>query len=165
MIEKGKNKSLKIIYLFFIIIIVFLARFVLDSLLIGYFARGKYVIGGYYDSEIYVDDDYMFQEYNAYYKYHYRQKEDNKFYKLYNKVSSENIEEIKMYYNDFKSKIDFKERIKEVDFKEDNIKEGDYFLIRDYNNMNTRVYYEKFHHYNVYYYDIKTHILYVLHTS
>ena len=128
--EKGKNKSLKIIYLFFIIIIVFLARFVLDSLLIGYFARDKYVIGGYYDSEIYVDDDYMFQE-----------------------------------YNDFKSKIDFKERIKEVDFKEDNIKEGDYFLIRDYNNMNTRVYYEKFHHYNVYYYDIKTHILYVLHTS
>ena len=62
--EKGKNKSLKIIYLFFIIIIVFLARFVLDSLLIGYFARDKYVIGGYYDSEIYVDDDYMFQQKN-----------------------------------------------------------------------------------------------------
>ena len=128
--RKRKNKNLKKIYLFLIIIIVFLAKFVFDSLLMGYFARDKYVIGGYYDSEIYVDDDYMFQEYTAYYKYHYKQKDVNKFYKMYNKL-----------------------------------KEGDYFLIRDYNNMNTRVYYEKFHHYNVYYYDIKTHILYVFHTS
>ena len=100
-----------------------------------------------------------------YYKYYYKVENDADFHELYSKVNYENIDEIKLYYNDFKERMKAQNRLDEYDFNENDIDENDYFIIYDKNNRDYGTKYAKFYHYTVYFYDTSSHILYVLHSS
>ena len=147
-----------------IILYVSLLLLVFAILFLYYLLSDRNVIKGYFKSETY-GDKYGFQHYLEYYKYYYKPKNDADFYKLYDKVNKENINEIKLYYNNFKERINKQNRLKEYDFNDNIIDENDYFILFDKNNRNFGKNYAKFYYYTLYFYDTSSHILYVLYSS
>ncbi len=147
-----------------IILYVSLLLLVFAILFLYYLLSDRNVIKGYFKSETY-GDKYGFQHYLEYYKYYYEPKEDADFYKLYDKVNKENINEIKLYYNNFKERMDKQNRLEEYDFNDNIIDENDYFILFDKNNRDFGKNYAKFYYYTLYFYDTSLHILYVLHCS
>ena len=145
-------------------IILFILLIIFIILFLNYLLSDTNIIKGYSKSEIY-GDKYGFGHYLEYYKYYYKTEKDADFDKLYNKVNSENINEIKSYYNDFKERMNAQNRLEEYDFNENIIDENDYFIIYDKNNRNYGKKYTKFYYYTLYLYDTSSHILYVLHCS
>lgn len=147
-----------------IILCISLILLIILILFFNYLLSDKNVIKGYFKSEIH-GDKYGFQHYLEYYKYYYKQKKDTDFYKLYDKVNKENISEIKLYYNDFKDRMNKQNRLKEYDFNDNIIDENDYFILFDKNNREFEKKYAKFYYYSLYFYDTNSHILYVLNCS
>ena len=147
-----------------IILYVSLLLLVFAILFLYYLLSDRNVIKGYFKSETY-GDKYGFQHYLEYYKYYYEPKKDADFYKLYDKVNKENINEIKLYYNNFKERMDKQNRLEEYDFNDNIIDENDYFILFDKNNRDFGKNYAKFYYYTLYFYDTSLHILYVLHCS
>ncbi len=153
-----KSKIILFVLLIILIILVFTIIF------LDYLLSDSNVIKGYFKSETY-GDKYGFQHYLEYYKYYYEPKKDVDFYKLYDKVNKENINEIKLYYNNFKERMDKQNRLQEYDFNENIIDESDYFILFDKNNRNFGKNYAKYYYYTLYFYDTSSHILYVLYNS
>ena len=153
-----KSKIILFVLLIILIILVFTIIF------LDYLLSDSNVIKGYFKSETY-GDKYGFQHYLEYYKYYYEPKKDVDFYKLYDKVNKENINEIKLYYNNFKERMDKQNRLQEYDFNENIIDESDYFILFDKNNRNFGKNYAKYYYYTLYFYDTSSHILYVLQSS
>lgn len=156
-----KKSKIFLMALFTTIIILLI---VFGIILLNNLFKDGNIVKGYYKSEIY-GDKYGFQHYTEYYKYYYSEKNDMDFYKLYSKVNDENIDEIKLYYNEFKERMNAQNRLDEYDFNEKDIDENDYFILYDKNNRDYGTKYAKFYNYIVYYYDTNLHILYVLHNS
>ncbi len=149
-------KKSKIFLFIFIIILLVFVILLFDNLL-----KDTNIIKGYIKTESY-GDKYGFQHYLEYYKYYYNPEKDLEFDALYCKVNNEDIEEIKLYYNDYKERISKQDRLDEYDFNEDIIDENDYFILYDKSNRNFGKKYEKFYYYILYFYDTGSHILYVL---
>ena len=152
------KKSKIILSVSLIIFLIFLILF------FNYILSDKNIIKGYFKSEIY-GDKYGFQHYLEYYKYYYKEEKDTEFYELYNKINNENINEIKLYYNDFKERMNKQNRLGEYDFNVNIIDENDYFILFDKNNKDFGKKYKQFYYYTLYFYDTNLHILYVLHCS
>lgn len=146
------------------IILLIIALLILSISSFNYLMRDRNIINGYYKSEIY-GDKYGFQHYTEYYKYYYNTDKDINFYRLYNKIDNEHIEEIKSYCNDFKERMNAQNRLNEYDFDESIIKEENYFIITKLSNSDGVSSNKKFYNYTVYIYDTNTHVLYCLHSS
>ena len=151
-------KKLKIIISISVIILI------VAILFLNYLLSDRDVIKGYFKSEKY-GDKYGFQHYLEYYKYYYKKEKDKEFDMQYNKVKNEDIDEIKLYYNDFKERMEKQNRLEEFDFDISSIDENDYFILYDRNNRDFGDYYAKFYYYTLHFYDTSSHILYVLYSS
>ena len=147
-----------------IILYVSLLLLVFAILFLYYLLSDRNVIKGYFKSETY-GDKYGFQHYLEYYKYYYKKEKDKDFDMQYNKVNNKDIDEIKLYYNDFKERMNEQDRLEEYDFNDNIIDENDYFILFDKNNRNFGKNYAKFYYYTLYFYDTSSHILYVLYNS
>ncbi len=153
-------KKTKIIL--FVLLIIILLIFII--LFFNYLLSDKNIINGYFKSETH-GDKYGFQHYLEYYKYYYQTEKDTDFNTLYNKINNQNIDEIKLYYNNFKERMNVQNRLEEYDFNDNIIDENDYFILYDKNNRDFGKKYAKFYYYTLYFYDTSSHILYVLHCS
>lgn len=82
------------------------------------------------------------------------------------KLVQDNINNIKSYFNDFKSVMESKERLNEYDFDIDSITENDY--VRIITKEGTAIgdsTYDKFDNYSVYLFDSETLTLYYIHNN
>ncbi len=120
---------------------------------------------GYIDSQEYFDKD-GFQDYTDYAKYIYSSKNvivDNKEYK---KITSEDIENIIGYFDNFHDWMETSNRLNEYDFEKSIINEGDYIKIITKEGKNIgNAKYEKYDDYSVYFFDIETNTLYYIHNN
>ena len=149
------KKSKIILSILLIILLMFIILF-FDNLL-----KDTNIIKGYFKSEAY-GDKYGFQHYLEYYKYYYNTERDSDFDKLYCKVNNTDINEIKLYCNDYKERMNKQNRLDEYDFNDNIIDENDYFILFDKSNRNFGKKYERFYYYTLYFYDTSSHVLYVL---
>ena len=147
-----------------IIIYILLIMLVAAILFLNYLLSDGNVIKGYFKSEKY-GDKYGFQHYLEYYKYYYEKEKDKEFNMQYYKVKNEDINEIKLYYNDFKERMEKQKRLEEFDLDISIIDESDYFILYDRNNRDFGDYYAKFYYYTLHFYDTSSHILYVLYST
>ena len=84
---------------------------------------------GYTEKEEYYDKNGV-QDYTDYAKYTYKTKDIIGSNKDYNKVTTDDINNITEYFDDFKSVMESKDRLKEYDFDVTKITEGDFFRIK-----------------------------------
>ena len=107
-----------------------------------------------------------FQDYTDYAKYIYS---DNKHFinnSEYKKVSDDDIENIKGYFENFKGWMKAAERLDEYDFDDKIINEGDYVKIKTKEGQpigNSK--YKKYDNYHVYFFDSETNTLYYIHSN
>lgn len=151
-ISKKKRKKG---YLYILLSLLILAIFWFFVILIDSICSN--VIYGYYKGEAFIQHPF-FQGYDEYSKYYYTRKEDNKFFSRYDKVTKENIEIIELFREDFKKVMEVWNKLDKYDFYEVDIEENDYYLLLSDDLENPYIY-------ELYYYDTKTHVLYVLETS
>ena len=147
-----------------IILYISLILLVFAFLFLDYLLSDRNIIKGYFKSETY-GDKYGFQHYLEYYKYYYNAEKDSDFDTLYCKVNNEDIDEIKLYCNNYKERMNKQNRLNEYDFNDNIIDENDYFMLFDKSNRNFGKKYAKFYYYTLYFYDTSLHILYVLHCT
>ncbi len=156
-------KSLIIILLlspiiFFMVIFIMVLVGVLIMSILPTHYKDKMILKGYYEKEEYFQE-YGFQDYTDYCKYFYKNASDDKFIKntKYEMVKEENIEGLKNYFNDTRKWMNIEGRSNDFDFNNSIISVGDYYYLdlkeSGYNN------------YNLYFYDIETHILYYIHSN
>ncbi len=156
-------KSLIIILLlspiiFFMVIFIMVLVGVLIMSILPTHYKDKMILKGYYEKEEYFQE-YCFQDYTDYCKYFYKNASDDKFIKntKYEMVKEENIEGLKNYFNDTRKWMNIEGRSNDFDFNNSIISVGDYYYLdlkeSGYNN------------YNLYFYDIETHILYYIHSN
>lgn len=145
-----------ILFILIIIMISFICGLVWSILPMHY--KDKMVLKGYYEKEEYFQED-GFQDYTDYCKYFYKKLDDDKFINntKYEMVKEENIKGLKGYFGDTRKWMNRDGRSNDFDFDDDIISAGDYYYLdlkeSGYNN------------YNVYFYDIETHILYYIHSN
>lgn len=111
---------------------------------------------GYYEKQEYFDKE-GFQDYTDYCKYYYTEEYDEKFAKNkdYSYVNEEDIPEIISYFEEFEGWM-LPERANEYDFDKSRITVGDYVRI-DSEGIDIN--------FDVYFYDVETHILYYIHNN
>lgn len=145
-----------IIFLIAIFIITLVYASIMSILPAHY--KDKMILKGYYEKEEYFQE-YGFQDHTDYCKYFYKKASDNKFINntKYEIVKEENIEGLKNYFNDTRKWMNIEGRFNDFDFDNSIISAGDYYYLdlksSGYNN------------YNLYFYDIETHILYYIHSN
>lgn len=157
-----KKKILIIIGI--IVSVLVLSIGVLYVFIINYEEKG--VLRGYKEKNEYYGEG--FQDYVDYCKYLYHKDFDDKFCnnKLYNKVTQEDIDNIKGYFENFKGWMKTKNRMQEYDFKQESISVGDYFYINSKEGEPIgEGTYDKYDSYSVCLYDIETHTLYYIHSN
>ncbi len=122
------------------------------------------IIQGYKDSQTYSDgEEGSKQEFG---KYIYDESFDSKFQENedYQKVSKNNIKEIKGYVKNFDSWAKLSTFSKDYDFGENHVTEGDCYTIVDKVVSNDSIGVRKqrtvYKMYSIYYYDIESHNLY-----
>lgn len=142
-----------------LVVVIILVLFVLSLLFFDYLLQDRNIVQGYYKLETY-DDEYKFQHYTEYHKYYYNENKDKDFYKLYDKIESEDIEKIKLYCDNFKEIMEAQDMLSEYDFDESLIDESNYFNIIKPSKAN-----KEFYDYTVYIYDTSEHLLYYLHRT
>ena len=142
-----------------LVVVIMLLLFVLSLLFFDYLLQDRNIVQGYYKLEI-CDDEYKFQHYTEYHKYYYHEDKDINFYKLYDKIKSEDIEKIKLYCDNFKEIMEAQNRLSEYDFNESIINESNYFKIIKPSKAN-----KEFYDYTVYIYDTSEHLLYYLYVT
>lgn len=117
-----------------------------------------------YISKIEHYDTEGIQDHTDYAKYIYDKiivENDNNY-----KLVQDDIDNIKSYFNDFKSVMESKERLNEYDFDIDSITENDY--VRIITKEGTPIgdsTYGKFDNYSVYLFDSETLTLYYIHNN
>lgn len=110
-----------------------------------------------------------FQDYTDYCKYYFSKDdvvenlEENKYFR---QVEVNDIDEVKSYFENFNSWVEYEEFKDSYDFKYECIDTSDYFYIE---NKDTCEKYEdypdKYSAYNVYFFDIQTRTLYYIHSN
>lgn len=119
---------------------------------------------GYTYKEEYYDEN-GFQDYTDYAKYIYPSQSviiNNDDYK---KITKEDIESIKGYFNNFRNWMT-SSRLDEYDFYDSMINEGDYVRIKTKEGEKIgNSQYNKYDNYSVYFFDIETLTLYYIHSN
>ena len=122
-----------------------------------------------YQSEVFYTSG-GFQDYTDYAKYTYDELSTEKFEnsKYFTETSSEDIEEILLYIDDFEQWVEAVSGELEVnyDFDKNVVTEGDFFCIKTKEGqpIGERTY-GKFENYTVYYFDIDTQVMYYFHNN
>lgn len=119
---------------------------------------------GYISKTEYYDKDGI-QDHTDYAKYVYDKvivENDNN----YTKVSTDDIENIKSYFNDFKNVMEPLERLNEYDFDVNSITENDYVRIvtKEGTPIGDSIY-GRFDNYSVFLFDSETLTLYYIHNN
>ena len=109
-----------------------------------------------------------FQDYTDYAKYFYDSitAQDLESSEHFTVTTDEDVEEILLHIDDFERAVAVTaEELKEnYDFDRSIVTEGDYFCIETkFGEPIGQGFYEKFHHYSVYYFDIDAQIMYYFH--
>lgn len=109
-----------------------------------------------------------FQDYTDYAKYFYDSitAQDLESSERFTVTTDENVEEILLHIDDFERAVAVTaEELKEnYDFDRSIVTEGDYFCIETkFGEPIGQGFYEKFHNYSVYYFDIDAQIMYYFH--
>lgn len=154
---KKSLKILLIITLIFVIIIV-------SILLINIFqSSDSRILNGYYKKDDY-SESHAYRDYADYYKYYYTIENDSDFKSssIYSKVRNIDIEELKSYFTKFRELMKASNRLENYDFDESIIDENDYFIINNKVDIGERISRKKFDYYQVFFYDMNSHILYVI---
>lgn len=101
---------------------------------------------------------------NIYYsKYYYRDTDNEKYLKEYDKVNEENIEMIKEFYNNFKNIMIEQEKTYIFDLNENDIDYDDYYIIHEFCDPEDKKYScYRYHSLSLKLYDTQSHILYFL---
>lgn len=122
----------------------------------------------YFASFEYLDPN-GFRDYTYYCKYYYKDVasetfEDNKYFKV---ASADDVNYILSFINEYEDTTkNFEEVQKIYDFDKNIIKEGGYFYVYTMEGaVSGGVTYEKFDHYDVYYFDLDSQILYYFHNN
>lgn len=121
----------------------------------------------YESSDCYYSEG--FQDFTNYCKYYFPNNDEilealkvNRYLKP---VTGDDVEEIKSYFENFKSWVEFQEYKDKYDFRDECIDTEDYFYIEDKNNCKKYKYYDKYDNYDVYFFDVATKILYFIHSN
>lgn len=120
---------------------------------------------GYTKKYEYYDKD-GFQDYTDYAKYIY--KDNNVIIKNndYKQIKEGDIENIKEYFEEFYNVMKSQKRLKEYDFDESIISEGDYVRIKTKEGQKIgNSTYKKFDNYSIYFFDKETSTLYYIHNN
>ena len=158
-------KSVKNYILIGIIILIFLIIIIVGIIFFNNSLNNKNIINGYYKAEEHFDT-FAIQDSVDYCKYYYTDKYDEIFTKEYSKISEENINEIKEYFNKFREWMEACDRLNEYDFDESIIDSNDLYLLYDkFNNNSSSIEYKKFENFTMYFYDINNHVLYYIHAN
>lgn len=121
-------------------------------------------IDGFYEIDIhrYNKKKYLI----VYGKYYYVENDDKRFDAEYYKISEENIEMIKFYYDEFRNEMIDQESLDIFDLDEKSIDYNNYYIIHDYYELNgvnkSCAHYPNF---NLQLYDTDNHILYLLYVG
>ena len=115
----------------------------------------------YKNSECYYSDG--FQDFTNYSKYYFSKDDMEKIKnnKYLNPVTSDNIEELNGYFENFEGWIKFVDYKEKYDFKRDVIDADDYFYIENDKTIQEQKYWD----YNVYFFDVETKTLYFIHSN
>lgn len=120
---------------------------------------------GYIDKQEYYDKN-GFQDYTDYAKYIYSSEDIIENNNDYKKITKEEIEIIKGYFENFYSFIKTSNRLDEYDFDENIINEGDYIrIITKEGKKIGDSKYEKYDNYSIYFFDVETLTLYYIHNN
>ena len=120
---------------------------------------------GYVEKEEYYDKD-SFQDYTDYAKYKYLSKKTIVDNEEYIKITEEDINNIKGYFENFYNWMKSLNRLNEYDFDTKIINEGDYVKIKTKEGQsigNSR--YDKYNNYSIYFIDTDTLTLYYIHSN
>jgi hypothetical protein len=131
-------------------------------LLSGCFSKDPYfVIKGYIDCEEYFEDGWM--DYTDYCLYFYTPKDDALFQNSshYQKLSNNKMSELQSFLKDYNECIVFREGYRDwYDFDSMSLSLDDYYILQ-VNQKDG----DKYHNYDIYYYDTSKHILYYFHND
>ncbi len=111
-----------------------------------------------------------FQDYTNYCKYYYKEQkhvienlEKNQYFKS---VTEKDIKELKSYFDNFKSCLEYVDYKDEYDFQMDSIDTTDYFYIENKDTCEKYADYpDKYSAYDVYFFDVQTKTLFFIHTN
>ena len=120
---------------------------------------------GYIEKHEFYDKE-GFQDYTDYAKYIYSNNSSFINNDEYQKVSDNDIDNIKGYFDNFKGWMEKAGRLDEYDFNESIINEGDYVKIKTKEGQpigNSK--YKKYDNYHVYFFDSETNTLYYIHSN
>lgn len=120
---------------------------------------------GYINQQEFYDEN-GFQDYTDYAKYIYSTQDIIVNNNKYKKITTEDAENIKCYFENFHSRMKASNRLDEYDFDESIINEGDYIRIKTKEGQkigDSR--YEKYDNYSIYFFDIETFTLYYIHSN
>lgn len=120
---------------------------------------------GYIEKKEYFDED-GFQDYTDYAKYVYPSKEVVINNKEYKKISEDDIDNVKGYFENFSSWMEMSGRINQFDIDLNIINEGDYVKIKTKEGKKMgNGQYGKYDNYSIYFFDIETLTLYYIHNN
>ena len=126
---------------------------------------GKAIPSGYISKEEHFDP-HGWQDFTDYCKYQYESALPIEHDSRYHVVSNEEIAKIIGYYEDFRGWMRAGDRLDEFDFDPTWINAGDYCLIHDMEGKPLgQGSYQKYHNYNLYYFDQETLTLYYIHNN
>lgn len=156
-IKIGVDNMKRIIYVFLMFFIVLLT----GCSQAGYVGIPK----GYIEKHEFYDE-HGFQDYTDYAKYIYSDNSNFINNDEYQKLSNNDIDNIKGYFRNFKGWMEAAGRLDEYDFDQSIINEGDYVKIKTLEGQpigNSK--YKKYDDYSVYFFDSETKTLYYIHSN
>lgn len=109
-----------------------------------------------------------FQDYTDYCKYFYNEISINEFktHDNFKRLTEQDIESIKSYFENFSNWVVHTEYYNNYDFDISNIKINDYYYIKDKEGQPIgESAYKKYDKYDVYYVDMENYILYFIHNN
>lgn len=156
----------KYLTILIIILITVFIIFIFASLFLRNFNVKMQGMPKYDKSMCYYSDG--FQDYIDYCKYFYNEISIKEFEKhsSFKKVTEQDVENIKGYFENFSNGVVHTEYYHNYDFDISNIKINDYYYINDKEGQPIgESVYKKYESYDVYYVDMKNDILYFLHNN
>ena len=120
---------------------------------------------GYIDKMEYFDEN-SFQDYTDYCVYLYDSADSFIANQNYHKITADEIDNIKSYFENFQSWMEASDRIAQYDFDENCINESDYVRIetKEGESIGTGKY-GKFDNYTIYFFDCESLTLYYIHSN
>ena len=156
----------KYLTILIIILITVFIIFIFVSLFLRKFDVEMQGMPKYDKSICYYSDG--FQDYIDYCKYFYNERSIKEFEKhsSFKRVTEQDIENIKNYFENFSNWVVNTEYYNNYDFDISNIKINDYYYIKDKEGQPIgESIYKKYESYDVYYVDMENYILYFIHSN